>query len=105
MHGPTLLPTVSPDPSDRCGSPIGGTAPRSISAMSVLVSVEVPVFNPGENFDPLMESLQRQTMPQSDFETIFVERLVRRDAGELDRLAAAHDNVHVIHIPNARRRG
>lgn len=70
--------------------------------MSVLVSVVVPVFNPGEHIDPLIESLQRQTMPQSNFETIFVDDGSSDETPErLDRLAAAHDNVHVIHIPNS----
>jgi poly(ribitol-phosphate) beta-N-acetylglucosaminyltransferase len=70
--------------------------------MSVKVSVVVPVFNPGEHIDPLIESLQRQTMPQSDFETIFVDDGSTDETPEkLDRLAAAHDNVSVIHIPNS----
>jgi glycosyltransferase involved in cell wall biosynthesis len=70
--------------------------------MSLKVSVVVPVFNPGEHIDPLIESLQRQTMPQSDFETIFVDDGSSDETPEkLDRLAAAQDNVHVIHIPNS----
>jgi glycosyltransferase involved in cell wall biosynthesis len=68
----------------------------------VKVSVVVPVFNPGGHIDPLIRSLAEQTMPASDFETIFVDDGSTDDTpGKLDRLAASTPNVRVIHTPGS----
>lgn len=70
--------------------------------MSIKVSVVVPVYNPGKHIDPLISCLQRQSLPQSEFETIFVDDGSSDETPEkLDRLAADNDNVTVIHIPNS----
>ncbi len=70
--------------------------------MPVKVSVVVPVFNPGEHIDPLIASLDRQTLPASEFETIFVDDGSSDDTPDkLERLAAERDNVTLIRIPNS----
>ncbi|MBD7958434.1 glycosyltransferase family 2 protein [Microbacterium sp. Sa4CUA7] len=63
----------------------------------VRVSVIVPVFNPGAGFDDLVGSLDRQTLPQDEFEVVLCddgsdEETRRR----LAHAAAARPNVHVL---------
>ncbi len=41
--------------------------------MPIRVSVVVPVFNPGNNIDALVQSLLSQSMPTADFEVVFVD--------------------------------
>lgn len=66
------------------------------------ISVVVPVYNPGEHIDPLIASLDRQTLPQSEFEVVFVDDgSTDETPAKLNGLAAARDNVTVEHIPNS----
>jgi glycosyltransferase involved in cell wall biosynthesis len=70
--------------------------------MPVKVSVVVPVYNPGPYIEPCVESLLAQTMSPDELELIFVDDGSTDDSPErLDRLAAEHPHVKVIHIPNS----
>ena len=66
--------------------------------MSVSVSVVVPVYNPGKHLEPCIDSLLRQTMPADRLELIFVDDGSTDESPErLDRLAAEHAHVRVMH--------
>ncbi|OIV37322.1 hypothetical protein BIV57_11790 [Mangrovactinospora gilvigrisea] len=66
--------------------------------MTVKVSVVVPVYNPGPHIEDCIASLLRQTLPDDEYETIFVDDGSNDGTPErLDRLAAEHPNVTVIH--------
>lgn len=70
--------------------------------MTVKISVVVPVYNPGEYINPLIDSLLRQTMPAGDFEAVFVDDGSTDDTPRrLDELARAHPHFRVIHTPNS----
>ena len=70
--------------------------------MSVCVSVVVPVYNPGEHIEPCIASLLRQTMPADRLELIFVDDgSTDETPARLDRLAAEHPHVRVIHEENS----
>jgi len=67
------------------------------------VSVIVPVYNPGANIDDCIRTLvHEQSLPQSEYEVIFVDDGSTDDTPRrLDALAAEHDHVRVEHIPNS----
>jgi glycosyltransferase involved in cell wall biosynthesis len=70
--------------------------------VSVCVSVVVPVYNPGEHIEPCIRSLLRQTMPTDRLELIFVDDgSTDQTPARLDRLAAEHPHVRVIHEENS----
>jgi poly(ribitol-phosphate) beta-N-acetylglucosaminyltransferase len=70
--------------------------------MSVKVSVVVPVYNPGTYIEGCIESVLDQSLPADEYEAIFVDDgSTDETPARLDRLAAEHANVHVIHIPNS----
>jgi len=70
--------------------------------VAVKVSVIVPVYNPGQHIDDCIASVLRQTLPTDEYEAIFVDDGSTDGTGErLDALAAEHENVCVIHIPNS----
>jgi glycosyltransferase involved in cell wall biosynthesis len=66
--------------------------------VSVKVSVVIPVYNPGEYIEDCIASLLRQSMPDDEYEAIFVNDGSTDGTPErLDRLAAEHPHMHVIH--------
>jgi glycosyltransferase involved in cell wall biosynthesis len=68
----------------------------------VKVSVVVPVYDPGEDIDRCIASLLDQSLPAAEYEAIFVDDGSTDGTGDrLDRLAAEHANVRVIHIENS----
>ena len=68
----------------------------------IKVSVVVPVYNPGENIEPLIASVLGQSLPDDEYEAIFVDDGSTDGTGErLDALAAQHEVVRVEHIPNS----
>jgi poly(ribitol-phosphate) beta-N-acetylglucosaminyltransferase len=70
--------------------------------MPVKVSVIVPVYNPGRNLDRCVASILGQSLPETDYEAIFVDDGSDDDSpARLDALAAAHPNVRVIHQENS----
>ena len=70
--------------------------------MTVDISVVVPVYDPGTSIEPCIASLLRQTLAAERFEAIFVDDGSTDDApARLDRLAAEHPNIRVIHTPNS----
>lgn len=69
--------------------------------MTIAVSVVVPVYNPGRYLDPLLRSLDRQSLPTERFETVFVDDgSTDGTAGLLDAWCADRENGHVIHQAN-----
>jgi glycosyltransferase involved in cell wall biosynthesis len=67
-----------------------------------LVSVIVPVYNPGRQIDECIRSLLSQTLPREELELIFVDDGSTDDTpARLDALAAEHPHVKVEHIPNS----
>ncbi|WP_405780310.1 glycosyltransferase family 2 protein [Streptomyces sp. NBC_00859] len=70
--------------------------------MTVKVSVIIPVYNPGPYIEDCVASLLRQTLPDGMYEAIFVDDGSTDGTGErLDRLAAEHPQVHVVHQENS----
>jgi glycosyltransferase involved in cell wall biosynthesis len=68
----------------------------------VKVSVIVPVYNPGSNIDHCISSLLGQSLPEDEYEVIFVDDgSTDETPARLDRLADEHRNVRVEHIPNS----
>ncbi|MBM0233838.1 glycosyltransferase family 2 protein [Micromonospora sp. STR1_7] len=66
------------------------------------VSVVVPAYNCGTHIEKLAASLLRQSLPVDEFEAIFVDDGSTDDTGaRLDRLAAQHPHIRVLHIENS----
>ena len=66
------------------------------------VSVVVPVYNPGEYFQPCIDSLTSQSMSSEEFEIICIDDGSTDDTpARLDELAERHPNLRVIHQPNS----
>jgi glycosyltransferase involved in cell wall biosynthesis len=63
------------------------------------VSVIVPTHNCGSHIDRLVASLQRQSLPASEFEVIFVDDGSTDDTPQrLADLAAAHPHFHLVRL-------
>ncbi|WP_203883897.1 glycosyltransferase family 2 protein [Planotetraspora kaengkrachanensis] len=66
--------------------------------MPIKVSVVIPVYNPGEYIEDCIASLLRQSLPDDEYEAIFVDDgSTDETPARLDRLAAEHPHMHVIH--------
>ncbi|MBG6100569.1 glycosyltransferase family 2 protein [Micromonospora vinacea] len=66
------------------------------------VSVVVPAYNCGPHIEKLVASLLRQSLPADEFEAIFVDDgSTDGTAKRLDRLAAEHPHIRVLHIENS----
>jgi glycosyltransferase involved in cell wall biosynthesis len=78
--------------------PASAIVPRPMPKVSVIV----PVYNPGSDIDECIASLLGQSLPDSDYEAIFVDDgSTDGTPARLDALAAEHAHVHVAHIPNS----
>ncbi len=67
-----------------------------------LVSVIVPVFDPGPYIDDCIGSLLGQTLPAEQLELIFVDDgSTDATPARLDALAERHPHVRVVHTPNS----
>lgn len=70
--------------------------------MPVRVSTIVPVYNPGSAFDDLIASLDRQTLPASDFEVLLCDDGSDETTRErLARVARERPNVRVLTLPHS----
>jgi glycosyltransferase involved in cell wall biosynthesis len=66
------------------------------------VSVVVPVYNPGHYIEPCVRGLIDQTMARNRFEVIMIDDgSTDETPALLDRLAAEHDWIRVVHQPNS----
>ncbi|MEV0091508.1 glycosyltransferase [Streptomyces sp. NPDC050738] len=66
--------------------------------MAVKVSVVIPVYNPGEYIEDCIASLLRQSLPDDEYEAIFVnDGSTDGTPARLDALAAEHPHMQVIH--------
>ncbi|MFR0357414.1 glycosyltransferase family 2 protein [Streptomyces sediminimaris] len=66
--------------------------------MPIKVSVVIPVYNPGTYIEDCIASLLRQSLPDDEYEAIFVDDgSTDETPARLDRLAAEHPHMHVIH--------
>jgi len=69
--------------------------------VSIRISVIVPVFNPAGYLQPLLDSLDRQTLPRDEFEAIFVDDGSSDGTGDaLDEWTKHRSHTRVIHQPN-----
>ena len=70
--------------------------------MAVKVSVVVAVYNPGDNIQRLLASLDAQSLPVDEFEVVFVDDGSTDETPErLRAFAAGRPNVSVTTIPNS----
>ncbi|OAH10092.1 glycosyltransferase family 2 protein [Streptomyces jeddahensis] len=70
--------------------------------MTVKVSVVVPVYNPGPYIEDCIASLLRQSLPDDEYEAIFVDDgSTDETPARLDELAARHPHMRVIHQENS----
>jgi glycosyltransferase involved in cell wall biosynthesis len=70
--------------------------------MPVKVSVVVPVYNPGRYIDRCIRSILDQSLPDHEFEAIFVDDgSTDGTPARLDALAARHPHIRVIHQENS----
>ena len=66
--------------------------------MPIKVSVVIPVYNPGRYIEDCIASLLRQSLPDDEYEAIFVnDGSTDETPGRLDRLAAEYPHMRVIH--------
>ncbi len=69
---------------------------------TVKVSVIVPVYNPGPYLEDCIGSLLRQSLPDDEYEAIFVDDgSTDESPARLDALAAEHPHMRVIHQENS----
>jgi dolichol-phosphate mannosyltransferase len=65
----------------------------------VKVSVVVPVYNPGRDIDDCIRTLLDQSLPDEDYEVVFVDDgSTDGTFAALTRLHAAHDDVRVVRL-------
>ena len=89
-------------PSDSVDGPSGVQSTTGEALVAVKVSAVIPVYNPGNHIDDCIASLLRQSLPDDEYEAIFVDDGSTDGTGaRLDALAAEHPQVQVIHIPNS----
>lgn len=68
----------------------------------IILSIGVPVYNVDKYLRKCVDSLLAQDLPTSDYEIILVDDGSTDDCPQIcDEYAAAHDNIRVIHQPNA----
>ena len=68
--------------------------------MPPLVTVVVPVHNPGRAIEPCIRSILRQTLPHDRFEAVFVDDGSTDGTGkQLERLGQEQAHIRTIHIP------
>ena len=71
--------------------------------MTVKISVIVAVYNPGRYIDELIESLLGQSLPDDEYEVIFVDDdSTDGTRARVEQLAGEHDNIRSFHnTPNS----
>lgn len=69
-------------------------------ATTVRVSVIVPIYEPGDGFDDLIASLDRQTLPRDAFEVLLCnDGSGPETSARLDEVARTRPWVRVLHLP------
>ena len=85
----------------RCGSDSAKAEGEPVSE-SPRISVVVAAYRPGEGLNRVVDSLDAQTLPQDEFETIIIDDGSPDDTFErLQRLAASRPNMRVQRIENS----
>ena len=68
----------------------------------IKVSIVVPTYSPGPGLDRVIDSLDAQTLPQHEFESVFVDDGSPDDTlARLHELARTRPNMRVTSIPNS----
>ena len=66
------------------------------------VSVVIPVYNPGRYIDDCIRSMIGQSLPAAEYEVLFVDDGSTDDTPALlDKIAAEHTNIRVVHEQNS----
>ena len=66
------------------------------------VSVVIPVYNPGPYIDDCIRSMIGQSLPAAEYEVIFIDDGSTDDTPVLlDKIAAEHTNIRVVHQQNS----
>lgn len=66
------------------------------------VSVVIPVYNPGPYIDDCIRSMIGQSLPAAEYELVFVDDGSTDDTPVLlDKIAAEHTNIRVVHQQNS----
>lgn len=74
----------------------------SLSESTIRVSVVIPVFRPGESFDELIASLDRQTLSPTDFEVLLCDDgSGEPTAARLASIARDRPNVRVLSLEHS----
>jgi glycosyltransferase involved in cell wall biosynthesis len=73
-----------------------------VDEVQLKVTVVIPVYNPGPYIGDCIRSMIGQSLPAAEYEVLFVDDGSTDDTpARLDRLAAEHSQIRVIHIPNS----
>ena len=77
-------------------------AERRVGEVQLKVSVVIPVYNPGSYIGDCIQSMIGQSLPAAEYEVVFVDDGSTDDTPALlDKIAAEHTNIRVVHQQNS----
>ena len=84
------------------GSHAHKVAERRVGEVQLKVSVVIPVYNPGSYIGDCIQSMIGQSLPAAEYEVVFVDDGSTDDTPALlDKIAAEHTNIRVVHEQNS----
>jgi glycosyltransferase involved in cell wall biosynthesis len=73
-----------------------------VDEVQLKVTVVIPVYNPGPYIGDCIRSMLGQSLPAAEYEVVFVDDGSTDDTPALlDKIAAEHTNIHVVHEQNS----